>query len=208
MSNSRTPAPIKKDLRYRFYAAVVFLSAVTGACATNRQRTPSRDLIALHSHHGSREATFRDFVDTLSEFCDVKLGGDSVTAFTVLDLQDRIQYRFACNRLNKSRLTRIASFVTDLLQTLQAVSSSGSASDSPDLILLQKVLVHCRTRVHSYLGYFKTACRACVKTKPADAVCLDQLHQFIKAASKADVKSMADDECESVHVTAVTESAC
>lgn len=194
MLNPLSPVLIKKELRHRFYASVVFLSAVTGAYATNRQRA-SHDLTTW-SGHGSFDATFRDFVDKLSQFCDVKLGGDSVTAFTVLDLQDRIQYRFACNRLNKSRLTRIASFVTDLLETLRAISSTAVAPGS-DLVLLQKVLVHCRTRVHSYLGYFKDACRACVETRPDDATCLDQLRQFVDAASDADFKSMEGDECQS-----------
>lgn len=208
MLNSRSPALIKKDLRYRFYSAVLFLSAVTGACVTNRRRASSHDLTTWHAD-GSFEATFRDFVDKLSQFCDVKLGGDSVTAFVVLDRQDRIQYRFACNRMNKSRLTRIASFVTDLLETLRAVvgSPAGSAPDS-QLVLLQKVLVHCRTRVHSYLGYFKDACRACVRTRPADAACVDQLRRFIEAASAADFKSMADDECESAPTCEMAAHAC
>lgn len=190
--NSQTPTVMKKDLRHRFYASVVFLSAVTGAYAKNRRRVP-QDLTTRHDH-GSSEATFMDFVNTLSQFCDVKLGGDSVTAFTVLDFQDRVQYRFACNRLNKSRLTRIATFVTDLLATLRGSSTAGG--DAPDLVLLEKALGHCRTRVHSYLGYFKDSCRACIETRPADSASVKQLREFIKVAGEADFKSKPDNECE------------
>lgn len=191
-SNPQAPTVIKKDLRHRFYASVVFLSAVTGAYATNRRRVP-HDPTKWHDQSPS-EVIFRDFVDTLSQFCDVKLGGDSVTAFTVLDFQDRVQYRFACNRLNKSRLTRIATFVTDLLATLRSSGTAGS--NALDLVLLEKALGHCRTRVHSYLGYFKAACRACIETRPADSACVKQLREFIKVTSEADFKSKSDNECE------------
>lgn len=181
---------MKKELRHRFYAAVVFLSAVSGACATNRQPV-SHDLATWQSS-GSFEGTFKDFVNRLCQFCDVKLGGDSVTAFTVLDRQDRLEYRFACNRMNKSRLTRIAAFVTDLLQTLRNTPPGRGV----DLVLLEKVLGHCRTRVHSYLGYFKAACRACVQANPVNSRFVDQLNHFTEAASAADFKSLPSEECE------------
>lgn len=196
--NPHAPTVIKKDLRCRFYASIVFLSAVTGAYAANRRPVP-HDLTARHDH-GSSEATFRDFVNALSQFCDVKLGGDSVTAFAVLDFQDRVQYRFACNKLNKSRLAKTAAFVTDLLATLRGGGGDDGTSGDDDalsLVLLGKALGHCRTRVHSYLGYFKDACRACIETRPADSASVKQLREFIKVAKEADFKTKPDDECES-----------
>lgn len=161
---------------------------------TNRQPV-SHDLATWQSPVPF-EAKFKDFVNILAQFCDVKLGGDSVTAFAVLDRQDRLEYRFACNRMNKNRLTRMQNSVTDLLQTLRNTPPGGPGD--VDLVLLEKVLVHCRTRIHSYLGYFKAACRDCVRTNPGDSRLVDQLNQFTKAASKADFKNMPDEECEPI----------
>lgn len=190
MANSKLPAPIKKDLRNRFYAAVVFLSALNRACAVHRQPA-SHEL--TRSSNNSFEATFKDFVNRLSQFCDIKLGGDSVTAFTVLDLQDRVQYRFACNKMNKSRLTKMSDFVTDLLTALRTTTNLDGKLKQ---VLMERVLDHCRTRVHSYLGAFKAACRACLETKPADRGIVDQLNILKKAASEADFKSHPCDVCE------------
>lgn len=192
MLHPSAPTTIKSGLRRRFYASVIFLAAVSGACAQNRRRV-DRALTTSHDP-GSAEATFRDFVDCLSEFCDVKLGGDSVTAFTVLDLQDRYQYRFACNNINKSRRGRIAVAVTDLLETLRDILATG-IDDESDFIVFQKILIHCRTRVHNYLRYFKEACRACKKTRPANAECQPQLDHFLRAVVEADFAGMEAEAC-------------
>lgn len=180
------PASIKKDIRKRFYSAVVFLSAVTGVYKGNRQPV-SHD--TTRYVEASAESQFRDYVNRLSQFCDVKAGGDCVTAFTVLDLQDRVQYRFAANKRNKGQLTRTATFVSDLLETLQHNASEPDV----DLIILEKVLGHCRIRVHFYLGKFIKACRACVNTGDGDKKLLEDV--FEKAAREADFGRLPEPDC-------------
>ncbi|KAJ4404436.1 hypothetical protein N0V82_010499 [Gnomoniopsis sp. IMI 355080] len=137
MSYAKSPATMNQKLRRRFYEPVVFLHAVTRAWQLNRQAV-SHDFASVNT--GSLEVNFKEFVNRLSQFCDIKLGGDFVTAFTVLDREDRIQYRFACNRAGKSQLERASAFVTDLLTTLR----DGEASNNLDQVLLEKVLAHCR----------------------------------------------------------------
>lgn len=145
MQKGKMKVPVE-ELRHSFYSAVVFLSAVTGAFASNRQRVPPD----LWRWNDSFETTFKDFVNKLCQFCDFKLGGDSVTVITVLDLQDRIQYRVACNRRGPKKLTRARDHVNDLLETLQDVTVADA-----DLRrrLLSKVLGFCRNRVQCYLRY-------------------------------------------------------
>lgn len=189
MSSAESLATIKGKLRRRFYEAVVFLHAVTQAWQLNRQAV-SHDCASANS--GSLELNFKEFVNILSQFCDIKLGGDFVTAFTVLDREDRIQYRFACNRANQRQLERTSAFVTDLLTTLR----DGEASDNLDQVLLEKVLAHCQMRVHTYLGAFQTACRECIGTQPADEASLEQLQQLVKAAKDADEARKESELCE------------
>lgn len=190
MSNARLPALIKANLRHRFYTAVVFLSAITQAYRSNR--LPGSHGAPQWNGDSSQEALFKDFVNKLSQFCDVKHGGDSVTAFTVLDLHDGYEYRFACNRMNKSRLTKIADYMTDLLQTLR----HPRPDDEFRSLLLGKVLCFCRTRVHHYLEVFKRACRACEATQPTDRRLVAQIRHCLQVASKADFKGMPEDQCE------------
>lgn len=187
--NAQRLAAIKGRLRHRFYYSVVFLSAVTRACENNRQPITSDLSWRLD---GSFDTTFKDFVNKLCQFCDVKLGGDSVTAFTVLDLQDRIQYRFACNKRNRSQLTRARNFIKDLLESLQDVTI-------PDVDLrsrlLSMVLGFCRTRVHSYLGALKKASIACMETKSVESTLKDQLRDLREASKHADFHSLDDIAC-------------
>lgn len=185
----RVPEGVEPVLQRRFYQAVIFLYAVTTACITNRQPVPSE--LAWHPDF-SLNTTFKDFVNTLCQFCDVKLGGDSVTAFTVLDLQHRIQYRFACNRRNKSQLERSRDFVTDLLRTLQSVTIAGTDQRTR---LLRTVLRFCRSRVHSYLLYLQKASRACMGTKPEQAVLRHQLRDLDEAAGHADFGALDEATC-------------
>lgn len=189
MSNARVPAAIKDKPRRRFYEAVVFLHVVTLAWQRNRQPVSDEFIVPNSS---TTEANFKDFVNRLSQFCDFKLGGDFVTAFTVLDFQHRIQYRFACNRANRNQLKKISTFIIDLLRTLRDVE----LTDGLEQKLLEKVLAHGRVRVHTYLGALNNACRECIGTKPADKASLDQLHQLRKAASHADFGKLEPDICE------------
>lgn len=188
-SNAAVPTAIRFKMRRRFYEAVVFLCALT-TTYVNR-RTVAQDLGS--TSNDPFEAQFRSFVNTLSAFCDIKQGGDHVTAFTVLDLQDRIQYRFACNRVNANGLQRVETFVTDLLTTLR----ENASRDGLEQVLFDKVLDHCRKRVCSYLRYFNDACLKCISTKPTDARLLEQLTRFQDAATDTEIKGEDTRSCKS-----------
>lgn len=194
MSNASKPAPIREKPRRRFYEAVVFLHAVTQAWRRNRQEV-SHDA-ATPPKHSSLESIFKDFVNRLSQFCDIKLGGDFVTAFTVLDREDRIEYRFACNRANQKQLGRMSTFVTELLTMLRN-EGEGQPLDSVNghQALLEKVLTHCRVKIHTYLRALKTACRECLATNPTERASVEQLRQLEDAAKYADFGNLEPDIC-------------
>lgn len=175
----------------------VFLSALTRTWEDNRRPGSSDDPAGVSSPSNSCEANFKAFVNTLSGFCDVKPGGDSVTAMVVLDLQDRIQYRFACNRVKSPGLEKVKNFLLDLLTTLR----DDESRDGLEEILLAKVLDHCRKRVCSYLKAFKAACSDCIATNPADQRVSDQLTQLQEAAPDADFQFDNNRTCESTHMS-------
>lgn len=180
---------MKDDLRRRFYHAVVFLCAITRACENNRRPVP-HDL-SWHPND-PLDKTFKDFVNRLCQFCDVKRGGDTVTAATVLELKNGIQYRFACNRRNPTQLSKARDYVIDLLGTLRDATSTDA-----DLRfrLLSKVLGFCRDRVQFYLRHLKDASRACIGTGPAEVEYRDQLRRLEEATRHDDFDSLDDDAC-------------
>lgn len=190
--NARQPAAMKTSLRHRFYFAVVFLYAVTRACENNRQPIPSD--LSWHQD-SSLDQTYKDFVNRLCQFCDVKLGGDSVTAFTVLDLQNHIQYRFACNRRNKTQLTRARDFVKALLGILQGVIATDVDIRSH---LLSMVFGFCRVRVQTYLRALNNASIACMGAESVETTLLDQLRKLQTASKYADIASLNDAACKSI----------
>lgn len=207
MSNARVPAPIKDKPRRRFYEAVVFLHAVTQAWQRNRQAVSHDASTSLKN--SSLDGIFKEFVNRLSQFCDIKLGGDFVTAFTVLDREDRIEYRFACNRANQKQLGRMSTFVTELLTMLREGGDNpveDGENDDYHHALLEKVLTHCRVKIHTYLRALKTACRECLATNPAETASLEQLRQLEKAAAHADFGSLEPNECKPPPIRCDTES--
>lgn len=189
-NNEHLPALIKLKLKCRFYYAVVFLLVVTQACEGNRQRISQAS--PWHRGDDSPGAIFKEFVDKLSKFCACELGRDTVTAFTILDRQDRYQYRFACNLMKRPQLVRTGQFVTDLLRTLRHVRRD----DAFILVLLEKVLCFSRTRVCKYLHYFQRFCHDCIATRPTDTRLLDQLDRCMTAVSEASPGDLSDVECE------------
>lgn len=118
-----------------------------------------------------------------------------MTAFTVLDREDRIEYRFACNRANQKQLGRMAAFVTELLTMLREEEGTPVNGGNDNQALLEKVLTHCRVKIHTYLRALKTACRECLATNPAERASVEQLRQLEDAAKYADFGSLEPDIC-------------
>lgn len=171
---------MRARVRHRFYHALVFLFAVTKACEINRQ--PASPELSWYPND-TFDATFKDFVNRMCQFCDAKLGGDFVTAFTILDLQGNIQYRFASNKRTRKQLKAACDFIRDLLGTLQGVNTVGA---DLRVRLLSKILGFCRAKVHRYLGYLITACVACMETGTVEVRFQEQLQRLIKATRHVD----------------------
>ncbi|KAK7733313.1 hypothetical protein SLS53_008210 [Cytospora paraplurivora] len=170
---------MKANVQRRFYHAVVFLFGVTKACETNRQPVPYD--LSWHQNDSS-ETLFKELINKLCQFCDVRHGGESVTAGTVLKLQGRIQYRFACNKKDLDELERNRIFVTDLLENLRNVATANADLRTR---LLAKVLDFCGDRVRYYLSALRNASDVCMKTNPADATLMSQLRELETVTSCA-----------------------
>ncbi|ROW17162.1 hypothetical protein VPNG_01319 [Cytospora leucostoma] len=182
--NAMKPAALKEKVQRRFYHAVVFLFGVTKACEINRQPVPFD--LSWHQNDSS-ETLFKELINKLCQFCDVRHGGESVTAGTVLRLQGRIQYCFACNKKDPDELERNRIFVTDLLGNLRNVTT---ASTDLRTRLLAKVLDFCGDRVRYYLSSLRHASKVCMETNPADATLMCQLRELETITSRAETQSL------------------
>jgi hypothetical protein len=163
----RNPVQVKSSLTYRFYEPIVLLLSLNEAYLHNRPaKAPDLSLDVGQSH----ERSFHCFVNKLGQLCDSERGGNTVTAFVVLQFPDHIQYRFTSNQRKDEDLDHARTFITHILETLCLMDRD----DMPSHIL-QKALSFTRPRVAGYVKQLKihavTCISACTKEGTEDCRC-------------------------------------
>ncbi|KAM7183143.1 hypothetical protein V8F33_013773 [Rhypophila sp. PSN 637] len=144
--NVSITAPISPSASKRFYEAVIFLYCLIQV-NYNNGTTTEPDLETATGKAPKDE--FFCFVNKLAQICDSECGGDTITAFSVLQ-PGSIQYRFTSNNRSDSELDTVREYVTDILNTL------GQAPDEQlDTIredILGRVIKFNRPRIEHYIG--------------------------------------------------------
>jgi hypothetical protein len=108
----------------------------------------------------SPERAFHCFVNKLGQLCDSERGGNTVTAFVVLQFPDRIQYRFASNQQESEDLIRAQTFTTYVLQTLGR--ADGDELQGMTSHILRKSLSFTKPRVEVYVKALKKQAASCI----------------------------------------------
>lgn len=120
------------------------------------------------SSYGSKcpENTFHCFVNKISQLCDSRPGGDTVTAFAVLDFPDCIQYRFGSNRRAVDELCQARHFIAWVLGTLR--DARKHQPQKLQSLLLRESLTFNKTRVKVYLNSLRKHSITCARECRAD----------------------------------------
>ena len=149
-------------MKRQFYPPLVLLFCLNNIVGHQRPR-PEDTFIELSPGQGP-EKTIQAFVSKLALVCSTEPGGDSVSACTVLQLPDRLQYVFASNKRSKLELERIGNGIRSILLKLQnGVPRAEEQRASLYFTILHEVLSLCEPRVRSYLRCLRDELEECIK---------------------------------------------
>lgn len=140
--------------RKRLYEAIVMLVCLTAAYVDGQSAEATESEITVPR---SRKRIFQCFVNKLAQICDERRGGETVTAFAVLQ-PGNVQYCFGCNDRNATALERVRSYIADLLSLIGAANpddvKKATRDSSTPLFsqVLQKIVRFNRPRIQRYLS--------------------------------------------------------
>ena len=140
----------------RFYEPIVLLDALNATC----QKKPYNDPDPSSDPTRSPERTFQCFVNKLAQLCDNEKGGETVTAFTVLQHPDHIEYRFTSNQRDTDDFIRTQNFTTSILHILGNMEKREKQSVISDI--LRTSLSFSRSRVMVYVRLLKDQAVLCM----------------------------------------------
>ena len=145
----------------RFYEVIVLLLALNQAHGNNGNAKavdplPGSDLEPVDLFHS--------FVSKLSQICDPRPGGFTVTAFTVLQLSDKVQYVFGSNQRTSVELETVRAYVSAILRSLKNLSTDEDDEQRDAFLsrLLRDVLSFNRERIKRHIDKLVKALEACI----------------------------------------------
>ncbi len=178
--NSRVLVELTYKFSNKFYGPIILLSALNDACIHSRPgKSPDLSL----DGEQSPERAFHDFVNKLSQLCDIERGGKTVTSLVVLQGFDHVEYRFTSNDRTAEELNHAQKFITSILNAL----SKGTKDNAQAFIshILQKSLCFARPRVEIYVKALKKEVPSCINTIRGENTDECEYHNF-------DVVSVSD----------------
>lgn len=155
-TDPRVRVPVTVGFANRFYEPIVLLDALNATY----KRKPYNDPDPSSDTTQSPERTFQCFVNKLAQLCDSDKGGETVTAFTVLQHPDHIEYRFASNQRDTEDFIRAQNFTTSILHILG--SMEGREKQSVISNILQTSLSFSRPRVTVYVRLLRVQAEICI----------------------------------------------
>lgn len=159
-----TSIEVPAKLRRRFYEAVKFEEALITA-STRDPESPGR--VALDVVAGpevSADDAFRSFVNKLAHVCDIKKGGTTVSAISVLQDPDGVHYFVGSNNRQKKQSAEVEAFLRKLLQLPTVGVSSGSPKRRADLFdsLFLHITKFNQPRLKFYLKVLDRGLNDCI----------------------------------------------
>lgn len=147
---------VNAKLANRFYEPIVLLKVLNATCDQKLSNAldPSSDMTQ------SAEHTFQWFANTLAQLCDSDKGGKTVTAFTVLQYPDCIEYRFASNQRDTKDLIRAQKFTSSILHILG--NMQGHEKHRVISNILRRSLTFSRSRVTVEVRTLKARAEECI----------------------------------------------
>lgn len=143
--NISNPAPLSPGVAKRFYEVIIFLYCLT---AVNFKKNSTREPDLETATGKSPKHEFFCFVNKLGQICDNEPGGNTITAFAVLQ-PGSIEYRFASNNRDTKSLEKTKIYITDILNTLGQTTDSQLGAVHQQI--LGKIVAFNRPRIEIYI---------------------------------------------------------
>ncbi|KAH6900412.1 hypothetical protein B0T10DRAFT_600701 [Thelonectria olida] len=165
-----SPSAVKelkpRQLR-RFYEPVILRKAIADIAHKHGTiKPPDRP-----PRPKTAEERFHRYVDKLANMCDWEKGGNTVTAFAILDTEDAFVYVFGCNEVSDAGLRQTAEFVVILLQKISGFRNLKPAEkDAVKKDIFNLLVLFNRPRVEKYLSALRKELMNCIKS------CGDKTH--------------------------------
>ncbi|KAK0712530.1 hypothetical protein B0T26DRAFT_339404 [Lasiosphaeria miniovina] len=168
-------APISSDIVplnagriKRLYGPVRFQAGLTNMLVSQGSTTAS-DLDTTEGK--SFQGIYFCFVNKLGQICDFKRGGDTVTAFAVLQ-PGSIEYHFTMNKASAGILQTVTTYVEGILETLNSTSDEvvmTADQNSPIFIdIRRRVIRFNRPRIRWYIKQISKYVGLCINSSDAD----------------------------------------
>jgi hypothetical protein len=179
-----TIVPINPDKLKLLYEAIVLEQALVEVCKA-RQADYHKPPNQRSSSSSSNIEAFQGFLDKLAQVCDNQRGGKTVTAFSVLDDLDGVEYIFGSNDREHSERLKVQEFAESLL-TLVGKSNSDLQGKGLKKKVLWKILLFNFPRIEAYLTTLLKVLDKCL------AECRDQ---HLQAGMGTQMFVLQDAEC-------------
>ncbi|KAJ9131783.1 hypothetical protein NKR23_g11518 [Pleurostoma richardsiae] len=159
----KVPIPLASRILHKFYEPIILYVSLNDATRGTAQAPPPEPAIDT----SVPKEVFEAFVNKLAHICDKTKGGDSVTAFTVLNNDEEnksVHYLFAANRQSIEQLQSTLSYVNELLRKVSNAPDNAEQQHAVRKNLLYDVLCFNRLRISHYLGKLQFEIEECLKS--------------------------------------------
>lgn len=168
-----TRVPLDPALIRRFYIPLLLLVCLTAMCPFGRVAE-----CPLSEASTSLEPLFQAFVSKIAFLCCTEPGARTISACTVLQLPDRVQYVFGFNQLKRSQLVKIQLGITKILCLFGTRSGQDKRTDDQiraEALSASLKLSECR--VGSYLKSLHANLQDCLLACMRDAAGDSKYHK-------------------------------
>ncbi|KAF9872551.1 hypothetical protein CkaCkLH20_10048 [Colletotrichum karsti] len=153
-----TSVPNHKQL---LYEPIILEHALKESCRSHRILFSEPTAKPKNNLETQRQA-FQSFVDKLSQVCDNRRGGDTVTSFAILKGRDGPKFVFGSNARNHNDLIEAQEFVQNLVEFV---------GENPEKLkekpltkrVLWRILLFNLPRVQAYLEQLSKSLKDCIK---------------------------------------------
>lgn len=145
----------------RFYELIVLLQALNKAYKDSANR---KAVDLARGTEQEPDEMFRNFVSKLSQICDARPGGFTVTSFAVLQFPDKVQYVFGSNQRSTVELETVKAYISSILSSLRDISTSGENEEGEAFLapLLRDILIFNHGRIKNYISKLVRALETCI----------------------------------------------
>ncbi|KAH8886957.1 hypothetical protein GQ53DRAFT_844516 [Thozetella sp. PMI_491] len=157
------PIPVRFNLRNRFYEVLLFYQCLDRIYARNGSAGPPPPERAPNANQPDKWL-FRAVTNKLAQLCDSSKGGDTVTAFAILNLPSGIHYVFGSNHRMEPALVKTRTYINEILHYVGRYSPEELRRKDRSSEILRKLLIFVRGRAGDYARIIHEKADSCIET--------------------------------------------